>query len=357
MLGISPRRRAGRAAAPMVALLAVVLGLGGCAHNVKQDAKTGKDGRYKGAKAVKIENNEGTASGIVTYPGGDRIDWKLIELPEGKRGTLKLALSWTPPRPGLDLSFKVFNEWGRELGSVKPKKAAASKKSKNKRGKKSLELADTRGKIYVMIYASTRGDAGKYRLQVEFAEDTPEAVFDPGAVPIPEPPKLAMVPPPCDPTNIDPKNPECKGVYPPCDPAKPDKTNPNCTGIHPPCDPAALDRNNPNCKALFPECDVMNIDPNNPKCDGKTKPKPKPLDGSIIAVEPTSGETIIHINLGTESGVGIGWTGEVVDSSGRPVANGAFKVFKAQKNKSFAKTKLPKATIDKNLQVRIYPPE
>ncbi|HEX7842305.1 MAG TPA: hypothetical protein VF469_32760, partial [Kofleriaceae bacterium] len=82
-----------------------------CAHNVAQDAATGADGKEKGAKPITLENGEGKAGGIVTYPGGDRVDWKLIELPDKQHGKLDIQLAWTPPRPGLQLAFDVFDEW------------------------------------------------------------------------------------------------------------------------------------------------------------------------------------------------------------------------------------------------------
>src|ERR1041385_3266385 len=65
--------------------LATLLVLASCAHNVPQDSNTGEDGKEKGAKPVTLENGEGRATGIVTYPGGDRVDWKLLELPDKQR--------------------------------------------------------------------------------------------------------------------------------------------------------------------------------------------------------------------------------------------------------------------------------
>ena len=56
--------------------LAILLVLS-CAHNVPQDKATGTDGRNKGAKPLTFDNGEAKATGIVTYPGGDRVDWKL----------------------------------------------------------------------------------------------------------------------------------------------------------------------------------------------------------------------------------------------------------------------------------------
>src|ERR1044071_5903650 len=83
-----------------------------CAQNVSQDAKSGNDSKQKGARTITLENGEGKATGIVTYPGGDRVDWKLIELPDKQRGMMELKLVWATPRPGLQLAFEVFDEWG-----------------------------------------------------------------------------------------------------------------------------------------------------------------------------------------------------------------------------------------------------
>src|SRR5437867_4175031 len=90
-----------------------------CAHNVGQSAASGSDATQKGAKEIKFENGEGKARGVVTYPGGDRVDWKLFETPDKKRGTVELTLSWTPPRPGLQLAFDVFDEWNQPIVASK----------------------------------------------------------------------------------------------------------------------------------------------------------------------------------------------------------------------------------------------
>src|SRR4051812_31341633 len=99
--------------------IAVTLGALSCAHNVPQDSATGNDGRIKGAKAITLDNGEGKATGIVTCPGGDRVDWKMVEIPDKKRGTLDIKLSWTPPRPGLQVAFEVFDEWNTVVFSSK----------------------------------------------------------------------------------------------------------------------------------------------------------------------------------------------------------------------------------------------
>src|SRR4051812_30114325 len=105
------RKSAGRVLALCVAL--------SCAHNVPQDKATGDDGRQKGAKEITLENGEAHVPGIVTYPGGDRIDWKFVQLPDKQVGTLDVKLTWQPPRPGLQLVFDVFDEWGWPIGETK----------------------------------------------------------------------------------------------------------------------------------------------------------------------------------------------------------------------------------------------
>jgi hypothetical protein len=351
MLGLLPDVR------HLLAIAALAVGVG-CVKNVNPDAKSGADAKWKGAKPIVLQMDEGEANGIVTYPGGDRVDWKLVELPDGKRGDLDLVLSWRPPRPGLDLAFDVYDEWGTKLGGVKPKKASTAKKAKKrKRSSKKTTISDARGKIYIQIYASTRGDAGKYKLRVAFQEQvvgkTP--TFDPGSADIPEPPRLAAVPPPCDPSNIDKKNPECAGVHPPCDPAKPDRSNPNCSGIHPPCDPNALDPTNPECLKFYPDCDETAPDPKNPKCRGVKRVRVA-QKGMVTDIQVATGGVVIQINRGTDHGVDKDWTGEIVDGSGRPIQNGGFQIYKVQKTRAFAKVKLGRDVVNKNLNVNIYPP-
>src|SRR5438067_1450029 len=86
-----------------------------CAHNVPQDLATGNDGKIHGATPLRLDNGQAIAKGIVTYPGGDRVDWKLIELPDGKRGTLDLKMTWKTPRPGLEVAFDVFDQWNTQV--------------------------------------------------------------------------------------------------------------------------------------------------------------------------------------------------------------------------------------------------
>jgi hypothetical protein len=164
-----------------------------------------------------------------------------------------------------------------------------------------------------------------------------------------EPPKLALVPTKCEPGSPDAGAAEC---FPPC-PAKHDPGNPNC-GL-PPCDLAKPDRANGNCPiTAFPEC--TGPDPTNPKCDTWVAPKPEPVPASINHIESSANLTTIRINLGSKHGVTAEWTGDIVDSSGKPLEGGHFTVYKVQDKVCFGKVKLKKQRIDQNKNVRLYPP-
>jgi hypothetical protein len=318
-----------------IALLSIAALAAACARNVKQDAHTGPDGRYKGAQKIKLVKNKGSARGIVTYPGGDRIDWKLVELPADQRGTLAIELSWKAPRPGLDLAFDVYNEWGTKIGKVSPKKPGKGTRRRKSEvvgdGSDENDARPVSGKIYIAVYASNRGDAGKYRLDVEFTEeevlDVPVGI-DFETLPVPPPPKLALVPPP----------PEAGPPPPP----------------PPPCNMQAPDPNNPNCPAPPPPPPACMDEPDNPDCVGE-KPIP-PMAASINSIEPSAKLTTIRINRGAKDKVTVKWTGVVVDGEGNPLAGGDFTVYKVANDHCYAKVNLKKAKLDKNKNVVLYPP-
>jgi hypothetical protein len=343
-----------RLAAIALALLVGLVGAAGCAHNVAQDKATGADGKPKGAKKITLEQNEGKATGIVTYPGGDRVDWRLIELPEGKRGTLDLRLRWTPARPGLDLAFDVYDDFGTKVGGVKPRKGS----SLRTRGSKKTSIANAKGKYLVQVYAPQRGDAGKYTLTVAFQE---EIGIDPSKLDIPDPPKLPAVPDapiPCDETSFDKKNPACKNVCP----SPPDMAWPACSGKCPtPADinipachatmacPNPPDRRVRSCLPLFPPCDPNKRDPGNPNCDNF---KRAPVTARIINVQTTgSGEAIITVNRGSDKGVAEGWKGQVVGGSGQAVNGGSFTVIRVTKREAVGKVRLTTDQLNQNPNV------
>jgi hypothetical protein len=333
----------------------------GCARNVPQDSATGDDGKVKGAKPIELDNNEGRATGIVTYPGGDRVDWKVLELPEGKRGELELELAWKPPRQKLQLTMDVFDQWGRKAG----------RKYKAARHSAYTTIEDAKSKYFIRIAAARRGDAGKYRLFVKFRETVdPTAGSDLTMVPFPEPPKLPDVPVsvPEEPCLVhDPKNPACKPEcasgappnWPGCkdkcpDPPSPD--NPKCWDTMP-CPRGQPDERIKSCTAAdWPPCpDKTNPDLRNPNC----RVKPKPVLARILERKVEGGEVVIRIGAGTAQGITRDWTGVVLrerDINAAPIIGGEFKLYRVDTDRSFGRVKLTPDQVAKHLQVRLSPP-
>ena len=355
--------RDSRRASLIVATFAgLALAIVACSKNVPQESKTGEDGRNKGALEVKLENNEARSTGIVTYPGGDRVDWKVIDLPKDKVGTLALRLKWTPPRPGLDLSFEVFNEYGRSLAAANPNKRKRSRKTN-----KTLTLENVSGKLFIQVYASGRGDAGRYTLTAEWKELTVET-FDWLAIEILDPPKLPAVPEavkPCDLAAFDKANPDCQGKCPvPVDPAwpgcagqcptPPDPNIPSCLKTMP-C-PKPPERKFLQCKPSdWPPCDPAKVDPTNPNCDGY-KPPDRVGEVTDVQSDPSGTGVQITVNIGTDDGVDKGWKGVLLDSNDKPIRGSEFKLLKVTKKSSVAKVKLDASKLIPNNPVRLSAP-
>jgi hypothetical protein len=324
----------------------------GCAHNVAQDAATGPDGKIKGAKSITLENGEGKATGIVTYPGGDRIDWKEVDLPDKSVGTLDFTLQWTPPRPGLRLAFDVFDEWNTPITT-----------GKGKSRQRTATVENAKGKYFIRIYAPARSDAGKYKLTVDFKEGAASTV-DWTKVEVPDPPKLAALPEePCDDTNFDPKKNECKSFcpaanappgWPACkgkcsDP--PDPNNPACWDKVCPTPPTAKAKA---CKlSSFPPCDPTAPDPDNPKCNVKAAP----VVGRIIGNQVQGSDVLITIGLGSEKGVAKGWTGKVLrGDSDAPLDGGEITIIRVDKRATLGKVHLNIDQLEANGRVKLSPP-
>lgn len=361
MLGKSVGRRA---LAPGLLFGLFVVSLLSCAHNVSQDKMSGPDGKVKGAKSLEFENGEAKVNGIVTYPGGDRVDWKLIELPEKSKGILDIKLQWTPPRPGLQLAFDVFDEWNT------PVLSSTKKSKKRSKGRtKTAQLENAKGKYFVRVYAVERGDAGRYKLTVEYKEAVAGVQFDALKLEIPEPPKLAAVPEPeipCDPAQFDPKNPACKFVcpefgappgWPPCKdkcPTPPSADLPSCQASMP-C-PNPPDRRVRACKpSLFPKCqDINNPDPQNPNCDNAKAP---PVTTRVMKNEVQGGDLIITIGAGSNSGVKKGWTAIMLrGESDSPLPGGDITIVRIDKGSTIGKVQLTADQVKVNYRVKLSPP-
>ena len=352
----------GRPALVVASLVASLL-VWSCAHNVGQETSSGGDGKIKGAKELVLENGEAKARGVVTYPGGDRVDWKVIELPEKTKGSLDIKLQWTPPRPGLQLAFDVFDEWNTPVG--------ASKKGSKKRSKgrtKEATLENAKGKYFIRVYAVGRGDAGAYKLTVDFAEKAAGLVFDPLKLEIPDPPRLAAVPEaevPCDPAAFDQKNPACKVVcpdfgappgWPACKdkcPSTPDANIPSCQASMP-C-PNPPDRRVRACKKTdFPKCpSITNPDPQNPNCDGI---KADPVTARVLKQEDSGSDLIITIAAGSNAGIAKTWRAQVMrGDTDAPLAGGDVTIIRVDKGATIGKVHLTADQLGTN-RVKLSPP-
>jgi hypothetical protein len=341
---------------PIVCLFAVMA----CAHNVPQDDKTGEDGKIKGAKEIRLENGEGKAKGIVTYPGGDRVDWKMLELDKDKRGQLDVELKWSPPRPGLKLNFDVFDEWNQQLISGK----RSGKRSRT------ASLTGAKGKYFIRVYAVGRGDAGAYKLTVDFKEQTGPMTIDVTKLEIPDPPKLAAIPEEekgCNESmgdTFDPKNPRCINVCPQATPPPPNWAA--CAGKCPnppdPANQACWSKVCPNpptirapaCKPRdFPPCNPAAPDPENFNCNKKAEP----VTGRVISTSVQGSDTVITIAVGSDQGVTREWKGHVLrGDSTNPYDGGDVTIINVGKRQTVGKVKLTIDIISQNPKVKLGPP-
>jgi hypothetical protein len=355
----------GKSAGPALLVIgAFALLSGGCPHNVPQDSATGDDGKVKGAKPINMENGEGKAKGIVTYPGGDRVDWKLIDLPPNMRGQIDLKLQWAPPRPGLQLAFDVFDEYNAPV--------VQSKRTSKKRSTSRVRTAtidNAKGKYFIRVYAVGRGDAGAYKLTVDFKEVNGPIALDLSKVEIPEPPKLAAIPEveiACDEFTFDIKNQACRSVcptsnappgWPACKgkcPDPPDVNNAACWNTMP-C-PTPPDRHVHSCpKTKWPKCiDINNPDPANPNCDDATAP---PVTGRVIKNEIQGADTLVTIAVGLDQGVSKAWKGHVLrGDSDTPMDGGDVVVIRVGKRETIGKVHLTTDQISANPRVKLTPP-
>ncbi len=302
--------------------LACLVVCGACANNVAFDKATGPDGKIKGALPIALAENAGKAKGIVTYPGGDRIDWKMIELPEGQKGRLELQMTYSTPRPGLRVTFDVFDQW-----NVPVKEAAVSGKGKIK----SATVSKAAGKYFVRIYAPRRGDAGQYKLSAEFHPEVKVDGWDPTKVPVADPPKLAEIPEPVSTCQVfDEKDPVCATKCPSGAPVDwkgcPKATPPGGTGgiVVPPPPPPP--------------------------------PPDKPIVARVLKVDISGDGIDVTVGGGSELGVGKGWKATVLrGTTTTPLSGGAGTVVRVNKTTTIVHVKLTTGQIGENPNVQLSP--
>jgi len=319
-----------------------------CAHTVSQDARTGSDGQSSGARPLGLVDDHAAFAGTVTYPGGDRVDWRFVDLPA--RGSIDLVFRWKPPRPGLRLAVDVFDD-ERMIGSAKKRHGPAE-----------LHLDNVRGRLYFRIYAVGRGDAGRYKLTLLFTRAPPPT--DWSAFEFPDPPVLASVPEPVDGCETIPRTAlDCEWPRP-CEPGAPPQAH--CTCPTPPdialaqcwatmpC-PSIPDRRVRACLRIL-ETDCSRPDPSRP-VDLCPPPRPIPVIARIIATTESGSEVIVTIGRGSDDAIDRNWRADVLrGDSDQPLVGGSVVVIRVGKRSVIGKVRLPVDMLSANPRVRLTPP-
>lgn len=333
---------------PIFALAAAWL-LAGCPSVVKQDSKTGTDGKADGAEKIELsDEGEGSDSDNVTYPGGDRVNWKMFDVPGD--GDVEISLKWTSPRPNLDLSMNILDDTFNIVKRVAPEDGSG-------KTRKSAEFPAEKGTYYVQVYASGRGDAGDYTLDVTWTKKRPIVVEGP---PLPNPPRLPAIPGAVATAGGGGGAP---GTGPKGSATNPCKVGENCPPgaayVNPACPdapPAPIGTPCPPPPALNPMCPEAGLLAPGAPCPPKVIP---PRAGRITEVSMSGQEIVVTIDKGSNQGIGKDWTGVVfVGKSGTKVLpNSDFKIFKVTEDESYGKIrKLSRDDLGDNARVELRAP-
>jgi len=232
------------------------------------------------------------------------------------------------------------------------------------------KIDHAKGTYFVRVFAPRRGDAGTYKLQVDFQEDVPPVVTDPRSIEVPEPPHLVAVPPPVvECVTFDSNNPDCTDKCPNGAPptwggcAKTCMTNdPNLAVCQKtmPC-PKPADMRVADCvkskRAIeinFPLCNWNAPDENNPRCDPSLMP---PVRSRLIAIEEQGDVFVVTIALSPEEHIGKDWVIHVLSGdTDTPLPGGGGKIYQQSKTQAKAKVHLKRDQLDRNQRVLVTPP-
>lgn len=294
------------------------LALAGCPRNVGQHSQSGPDQRASGAQEIELDDDgEGDDRDIVTYPGGDRVDWKVVEVPEGKIGELEIELEWDPPRPGLDVALMVYDANYDRVAQAKPDPG-----TKDRDKDVTVEGAKG-GKYFIQVYAPRRIDAGSYRLSVDFDVDDDamaEAAQGSGEQgggaghPIPSPPALPAIPEPGAETGTETAT--TGGT----------ETGTTETGT----------------ESTETTTEVATVEP---------------IRARIVRYQIRGGSALITVDRGKNAGVDRGWKGQIlIGSSATPLNGGDFTVMRVTSKEATGKVNVSVDQIKANRAVLLAPP-
>jgi hypothetical protein len=350
-----------------LALVLVVATAAGCANNVNGKSHSGSDGSWKHPKELTLTDGQVIDHDIVTYPGGDRADWKVIEIPKDEKGSVNLKLSWKTPRPGLQLAFDAYDAYGKNL--IKSKASARRHRGASAGVRQKEEtIGEAKGRILIRVYAVNRGDAGDYKLEINYTPDPKPVDVDPSKITINDPPRLPDLPAvvaPCDP--FDTKTPSCHNVCPdpptlapphwkPCEPApgtcnkdNPDPSNDACIGVGTvPCPPP--EKWEPKYRKNCPEPTVCPSTPNL----ALRACKPKPIQGHILTVQISGSGTVVTV---AAVGVGKDYRVSVLrGQTGQPLSGGTGQIVRIDGRKVICQLSMTPDQLADNKEVLFSPP-
>jgi hypothetical protein len=306
--------------------VAAMLCAAGCASNIGQHDRSGPDYRPDGAMLIELEDGEGSAIDVVTYPGGDRVDWKKVELPEDFAGVLQVRLLFNPPRDGLEISFEVYDARFERVAVANPPPGS---------GARVLE-AEVKpafgGTYYFHIFAPTRADAAEYMLAVrKQRQDVSALVDDDAALPrIPDPPTLPAIAAGDDEPQVAQQGGGAQGQQQGGG-AQGQQQPPGGGGSPPPPDPIQ---------------------------EEDTSTALEPVRARVVTYQLGSdGAVILTVNRGTNDGVERGWTGQMMmGNSGRPLRGGTFTVTRVTSGEAVGQARVSVDQIRANREVVLMPP-
>ena len=293
-----------------------------CASNIGQHDNSGPDYRPDGAELIELEDGEGSAIDIVTYPGGDRVDWKKVELPEDFAGVLQVRLMFQPPRDGLEVSFEVYDASFERVAVADPPPGTGARMVE-------AEVVPAFGGIYYFhIFAPTRRDAAEYMLAVRKQRQDVSAYIDDddgGVLPrIPDPPTLPAIP--TGDTEVAERGGGQQGGG-----------QQGGGGLQGGGEPAP------------------SPDPEPPEEPEKAL---EPVRARVVTYQLGSdGAVILTVNRGTNDGIERGWSGQMMmGSSGRPLRGGTFTVTRVTSGEAVGQARVSVDQIRANREVLLAPP-
>lgn len=185
---------------------------------------------------------------------------------------------------------------------------------------------------FVRVYAKNRGDAGAYKLAVNFqpAPQVPQTSIT--ELEIPEPPRLPAVPGPCE-------------IF--------DKNDPACADVCPEKNPP---KNWPACASATTAVTTPPPTPPGPTIVTPPPPPKNPITMRVIKADVQGDKTVVVLPYGSDAGVDKTWTGQIMrGSSNQPLVGGKVTIFRVDKQRSYATVDLTTDIVNANPVIVLTP--